>query len=183
MPRLYLIRHGKAAATWDDRDPDPGLTEAGHEQAESRAIQLADKGPLPIVTSPLRRTRETAAPLERGWNITAKVEPRVGEIPAPSNITGGRKEWLKEVLQCRWGDLGEPIEHWRAQVLQAFLEIRSDTVVVTHFVAINVAVGYALEDDHVVCFHPDNCSCTVLDLQGSTLRIVELGAEGAGRIL
>ena len=183
MPRLYLIRHGKAAATWDDRDPDPGLTAAGHEQAESRAAALVSKGPLPILTSPLRRTRETAAALERTWNVTANIEPRVAEIPAPENIAIHRSEWLKEVLQCRWRELGEPIEHWRAQVLQALLEIRSDTVVVTHFVAINIAVGYALEDDHVVCFNPDNCSCTVLDLQGSTLRIVELGAEGAGRIL
>jgi Histidine phosphatase superfamily (branch 1) len=52
VARLYLVRHGKAASTWDDRDPDPGLTVAGHEQAEARAVELADVGPLPIVTSP-----------------------------------------------------------------------------------------------------------------------------------
>lgn len=183
MPRLYLIRHGKAAATWDDRDPDPGLTEAGRAQAESVAEALANKGPLPILTSPLRRTRETAAPLERHWNVTAKIEPRVAEIPAPEDIPIHRSEWLKEVLQRRWRELDEPLELWRAKVLEALLGIGADTVVVTHFVAINVAVGHVLRDDRVTCFRPDNCSCTVLDLRGSTLRIVKLGVEGAGRIL
>lgn len=183
MPRLYLIRHGKAAATWDDRDPDPGLTEAGHAQGETIANGLANKGPLPILTSPLRRTRETAAPLERQWNVTANIEPRVAEIPAPENITIHRSEWLKGVLQRRWRELDEPLQRWRTKVLEALLEIRADTVVVTHFVAINVAVGYALRDDRVTCFRPDNCSSTVLDLEGKTLRIVELGAEGAGKIL
>jgi broad specificity phosphatase PhoE len=183
MPRLYLIRHGQAAATWDDRDPDPGLTAAGRAQAEAVAAELAGKGPLPILVSPLRRTRETAAPLERQWNITAKTEPRVAEIPAPANITVPRSEWLKDVLQHRWRELEEPLQLWRTQVLEAFLEISADTVVVSHFVAINVAVGYALGDDRVTCFRPDNCSCTTLDLQGKTLNIVELGAEGAGKIL
>ena len=65
MARLYLVRHGKTATTWDDRDPDPGLNEVGCTQAEAMADQLAGKGPLALVTSPLRRTRETAKALER----------------------------------------------------------------------------------------------------------------------
>lgn len=182
MPRLYLVRHGKAAATWDDRDPDPGLTEAGRAQAEAIADALRNKGPLSILASPLRRTRETAAPLERQWNVAPEIEPRVAEIPAPENITIHRSEWLKEVLQRRWRELDKPLQLWRKQVLEALLAIRAGTVVVTHFVAINVAVGHALGDDRVTCFRPDNCSCTVLDLQGTMLRIVELGAEGADRI-
>jgi broad specificity phosphatase PhoE len=40
MARLYLVRHGKAAATWDDRIPDPGLNEIGRVQAETMASQL-----------------------------------------------------------------------------------------------------------------------------------------------
>jgi broad specificity phosphatase PhoE len=37
MPRLYLIRHGKPAATWGDADEDPGLDETG--QAQARAVR------------------------------------------------------------------------------------------------------------------------------------------------
>jgi broad specificity phosphatase PhoE len=70
------------------------------------------------------------------------------------------------------------LRSWRDQVLQTLLEIQRDTVVVSHFVAINVAVGHALGDDRVTCFQPDNCSCTILDSDGNALRLMELGAEG-----
>jgi broad specificity phosphatase PhoE len=182
MARLYLIRHGKAGATWDDRDPDPGLNEIGCAQAEARATDLAARGPLPLITSPLRRTRETAAALERRWSVSAEVDPRIGEITAPAGSSANRVEWLKDVLQRRWRELDRPLDRWRQQVLEAILGIARDTVLVSHFVAINVAVGHALGDDRITCFSPENGSCTVLDLEGDNLRLVELGAEGAGRI-
>jgi broad specificity phosphatase PhoE len=72
---------------------------------------------------------------------------------------------------------------WRIQVLNALEEFTQDTVVVSHFVAINVAVGHALGDDRVTCFRPENCSCTVLDVQGDRWEIVELGIQGENRIL
>ena len=49
------------------------------------AAALAPLGPLPIVVSPLRRTRETAAALERLWATTAVVDDRVAEIPSPTD--------------------------------------------------------------------------------------------------
>lgn len=183
MARIYLVRHGKASSTWDDSDPDPGLNDAGRAQAEAMAAALAARGPLPIIVSPYLRTRETAAVLERQWNLEAKIEPRIGEIPAPPDIPTHHTEWLKKVLQCRWRELDEPLLRWRDQVLAALWEINGDTVMVSHFVAINATVGYALNDDLVTCFRPENCSCTVLDLEGNRLQLVELGAEGAGRIL
>ena len=48
---------------------DPGLDALGHSQAEAVAQKLASLGPLPILSSPLRRTRETAAPLAKLWNV------------------------------------------------------------------------------------------------------------------
>ena len=56
MATLYLVRHGQAAASWGE-DPDPGLNALGHGQAARMAAAL---GPMPIMISPLRRTRETA---------------------------------------------------------------------------------------------------------------------------
>lgn len=182
MARLYLVRHGKAATTWDC-DPDPGLNEVGWTQAEAMADQLAGKGPLALVASPLRRTRETAKALERRWNSIARVDSRIGEITVPASISKPRTEWLKDVLQLRWSELDPSLESWREKVLQALLTIAQDTVLVSHFVAINVAVGHALGDNRVTCFRPENCSCTVLDLQGGKLQVVELGAQGAGKVL
>jgi broad specificity phosphatase PhoE len=183
MARIYLVRHGKAGSTWDDRDPDPGLNEVGRAQSEARAADLAGKGPLPLVSSPLRRTRETASALERLWNVRAEIEPRVGEIPVPDNITTQRIPWLRETLDQHWRQLDPPLNLWREKVLEAILALRRDTVVVSHYVAINVAVGYATGDDRVTCFRPENCSCTVLDVEAGNLKIVELGSQGTGRVL
>jgi broad specificity phosphatase PhoE len=183
MALLYLVRHGKAHTTWDDHDPDPGLNAVGQAQAEARAAELAGQGPLPILTSPLRRTRETAKAFEIRWDVTAKVDPRIGEIPAPPGASALRAEWLRGVLQRRWHELDEPLTQWRKKVLEALVAITRDTVVVSHYVAINVALGSALGDDRVTCFRPENCSCTLLELQGDKLRVVQLGDEGSGRIL
>jgi len=59
MAKLYLVRHGQAAASWGE-DPDPSLNALGHGQAARMAAALAALGPMPIMISPLRRTRETA---------------------------------------------------------------------------------------------------------------------------
>lgn len=182
MARLYLVRHGKATGSWET-DPDPGLDDLGREQAEAMTASLIPKGPLPLLTSPLRRTRETAAAMERYWGIQAQIEPRVGEIPSPSTNPLHRAEWLKNVLQGRWPDMDQSLELWRNQVFKTLMELTQDTIVVSHFVAINAAVGHALNDDRVTCFRPENCSCTVLDVRGDNLHVVELGIEGASRIL
>ena len=61
MPRLSLVRHGRAAG-WDT-DPDPGLDALGQRQAQAVATRLAPVGPQLILCSPLRRCWETSAPL------------------------------------------------------------------------------------------------------------------------
>ena len=48
MARLYLVRHGKAAAGWG-ADADPGLDEIGRNQAEQMAQGLVGLGPLPLI--------------------------------------------------------------------------------------------------------------------------------------
>jgi broad specificity phosphatase PhoE len=172
---LTLVRHGKAAAGWGD-DLDPGLDDVGRAQAATMAAALAGVGPLPIVVSPLRRTRETATPLEDLWGVTARVDPAVGEIESPSDGLGGRDAWLRGVMKGGWRDVPE-VAGWRQQVIDALTAVDTDTVVVTHFVAINVAVGHALGEDRVVCFVPDNCSRTVLRVAGGGFSVVELGHE------
>lgn len=180
--RLYLVRHGRAAASWGEHH-DPGLDEVGRAQADAAAARLAPLGPLPIVTSPLRRTRETAAAFARVWGTTAEVEPSVGEVPSPTDDLDGREAWLVGVLAGRWDDVDDALQGWRRSVVDTLVARRDDAVVVTHYVAINAAVGAATADDRVVCFHPDNCSVTVLDTDGSRLHVVELGAARDTRVL
>lgn len=183
MARIYLVRHGNASSTWEPGDFDPGLSPLGCAQAEARAEQLAAKGPLVLLSSPLRRARETAAALERRWKTVAQVDSRVGEISADGVAPEKRREWLKGILERRWSELGQPLERWRNDVLEALLGLTQDTVVFSHFVAINVAVGHALGDDRVACFHPANCSCSLLEAQGKQFHVLELGIEEEAGIL
>lgn len=174
MPRLTLVRHGHPSAGFG-HDPDPGLDERGLAQAAAMAAVLKGQGPLPIVVSPMRRARDTAAPLEAAWASAAIVEPSVGEVRAPAGAAADRQAWLDAALAGTWDDLEGSVRAWHGRVIAALLALSADTVVVTHFMAINAAVGAAAGDRSVRVFRPDHCSCTVLDHDGGTLRVVELG--------
>lgn len=162
MSTLYLVRHGEPAAGWD-AEPDPGLSARGHEQAAALVEALPR---LPLFASPLRRTRETAAPLSAAWGIEPTVEPGVGEIVTPPLEVAERSGWLGAILAARWADLGESERRWRQSVLGTFAAIArgGDAVVVTHFVAINVALGARQHDDRVTVTHPAHCSVTPITL-------------------
>jgi broad specificity phosphatase PhoE len=177
VSRLYLVRHGEASAGWD-ADPDPGLSLLGREQAGAVAAELAPLGPLPVVVSPLRRTRETAEPVCAQWDLEPVVDDRVAEIPSPPDADlVARGDWLRGVMASTWSGAAPELIPWCDDLVASLRELTSDTVVVTHFVAINVAVGRATEDDRVVCFMPGNCSVTVLDSTDEGLRVVSLGAS------
>jgi broad specificity phosphatase PhoE len=178
VTRLVLVRHGRPDGTWG-RDPDPGLDAVGHEQARAAADVLAPLGPLPVVVSPLRRTRETAAPLLRRWSVEPVVEPGVGELTAPVDPEPDHAIWLRTLMAGTGAEHAAVMDPFRARVLGAIRAFRTDTVVVTHFLAINAVVGAATGDDRVVCFTPTHCSCTVVDLDNwGGLRVVELGDSG-----
>ena len=174
--KLVLVRHGEAAAGWTD-DADPGLSELGQHQARDVADRLVALGPLPILTSPLLRCRETAAPLAEKWGVTPVVTDRVGEIQAPDHDVATRGPWLREVMSQRWIDLTPAQQQWRADVLSCLLEQPTDCVIFTHFVAINVALGSATADGRVVCRTVANCSTTTLESDGESLVLVEPPAE------
>jgi broad specificity phosphatase PhoE len=183
VPRLHLVRHGRAAAGWGAH-PDPGLDPVGLAQAEAVADRLAPLGPLDLVTSPMRRTRETAAPLARRWGTDPRVEPDVGEIPGPPRgDAGGRSAWLAAAMASTWPERPAGERAWRDRVVATLLALPADAVVVTHFVAVNVAVGAATGDDRVMCFRPANASVTVVDTDGSGLVLVAAGEEGATFVL
>lgn len=180
MPRLYLIRHGEAEAAFDAA-LDPGLSPRGQGQAEEIAARLEALGPLALFTSPLKRARETVAPLERTWRLCARIEPRIAEIPSPSDDPAARGPWLAKIAAGTWPELDDQLRAWRDGVLETLFSLLSDTVVVSHFIAINLVVGAATGSDQVVVFRPDHCSCTVVETEGGRLRLIARGAEGRTR--
>jgi broad specificity phosphatase PhoE len=181
VTRLILVRHGEAAAAWSDA-PDPGLSPLGREQAQAVADDLRATAPCAIVSSPLRRARETAMPLEALWQRQAVIEPGVAEVPSSGIDTGNRMKWLAWFLTCRWADLDDCLRAWRDGVVATLTAMPEDTIVFTHYVAINVAVGLATGDDRVLCFRPGNGSRTVIDTDGTTLTLVARGDEAETKV-
>lgn len=180
--KLYLIRHGQPRAGFG-QDPDPGLDELGRQQAVAVAKELEPLGPLSLVTSPLQRARDTAIPFEQVWNCTAQIEQTVAEIPSPSQDLAERARWVRQALRGRWSELPEFYQHWKDRLATFLCGLNTPTVITTHFVAINAAVGAATNDDRMMCFEPDHCSCTVLEVEDGMLRVVELGRERETGIL
>lgn len=177
MPRLVLVRHGRATGGWDD-DPDPGLDHLGRQQAVAVADRLAAGSPVAIVSSPLRRCQETAVALATRWSTSVAIEPRVAEIPSPVGVPlDDRVGWLREACAGTWTELGSRYQSYRDDVAGCLLSLAGDTIVFSHFIAINAAIGAASGDDRVVIASLDNTSCTVFDHDGVTLRLVEAGSE------
>jgi broad specificity phosphatase PhoE len=181
MARIYMVRHGHAAAGFDNADPS--LDGTGHAQAEEAARALSQRGPLSIVTSPLARARETARPLALLWHREPVVDERVAEIPTPQHLSlTERVPWLRGFMAGTWREADPSLEAWRRSVIGMLTPVSADTVVFSHFIAINVGVGHVAHDDRVVVFAPDNCSITIFETDGTSLRVIERGRQAATRV-
>ncbi len=174
MAQIYVVRHGKAASRIDAH-LDPGLDETGRRQALATAEELAGLGPLAIYSSPLARARQTAEPLAERWSAKIEIEPRVTEIPFPTTDLAHRRAWLGKAMAGRWAELDRELVQWRQDLVDYLCELPEDSVVFCHFIAINVAVGSAQNDDRLAIFAPDNGSVTILSNAGGRLAIVQLG--------
>jgi broad specificity phosphatase PhoE len=181
MARLVLVRHAEPDSSWGEH-PDPSLSALGVRQAEEAARGLADFGRAAIVTSPLRRARETAALLERRVGVEAGVDARFGEIATPPGLSIPRVDWLRRVLAGRWADADAGTRAWRAELLQAVRATSGTRVAFTHFVAINVVVGAARGDDPVWSCSPAHASMTVIDVDGADLTVITLGHQSEARV-
>jgi broad specificity phosphatase PhoE len=184
MAKLYLVRHGEPTGSWGTSpDPDPGLSEQGHRQASATAEQLALKAPAHIVSSPLRRASETAAPLAGRLQKVPLIAPVVAEIPTPAHVDQAvRGDWLRAIMAQAWPQIDPELQQWRARAVHYLIGISGDTAIFSHYVLINVAVGAAIGDDRVHCFAPAHASVTLLETNGKGLTLVELGATGTSVI-
>jgi broad specificity phosphatase PhoE len=178
MARIYLVRHGEAS---DYDGPDPGLSERGRQQARLVAERFAEivDVPIALVSSPLRRARETAEPLAAHWSNPVLVADAVRELPSPGEPSE-RRAWLRVALRSSFADLGEQQREWRSGIVQFLAQIGRDTAVFTHAVVINAVVGHLQNDDRVLAFVPANTSITIVDVVDGQLTLVERGAARDG---
>ncbi len=196
MAHLYLVRHARPAASWNDH-LDPALDSLGKEQAEKAAQELAERAGrvMRLLTSPLRRCQETARPLSEHWQVEPAIKPHFREIPspklAPVSEFASRVEWLRRIMDCRWADIiadpklsaGSDFSSWRRNLLAALGQQEQDCVIFTHFVAINAALGAASGRDEILLARPDHCSIWHFENQsGGGLRLLDAGREVETRV-
>lgn len=179
--RIALVRHGRAAAGWDTAI-DPDLDDLGRSQAETVAQKLDLKiiaTPVEIITSPLLRCQQTAAAFARRRHVVPRVCNEVAEIPSPDGVVmSARIDWLRGAMQGTWAELGSSYVAFRNNTVEFVRAINSDTVIFSHFIAINAVIGAITGDDRLVIRRLDNCSITLVERDSSgQLYIVEDGHE------
>lgn len=90
MPDLViLVRHAERA---NAPAGDPGLTPAGEQRARDLAQALAGLRVNAIVTTPLRRARDTAAPLAQAAGIEPVVVEARGAAHVPAVVDAVRAQ-------------------------------------------------------------------------------------------
>jgi broad specificity phosphatase PhoE len=180
---IYLVRHGRAAAGVEDLDP--GLDQLGHEQASAVARRISSLLPPPssLVVSPLRRTRETAAPIAAALGLSLELREEVAEVFDPSMPADERRAMIGPFMAGRWSEQPAHLRAWRARVVDTLLEMGlaaessgHHLVVVSHYIAIGVAVGEATGDDRVVPVAIANASITSLKAGHGGLELLEAGS-------
>lgn len=165
---LVLVRHGVTEHTTGRRfsgglgGEDPGLSEEGREQARLTAewlVPLAASTDA-VISSPVRRTRETAEVLTAALGHDAEPEAAFAEMEF--GTWDGRsftelaeeqpdelEEWLGS-LDVRAGGSGESFREVQARVLHGLERVleahRGRTVVVvSHVTPIKTIVAYAVD--------------------------------------
>ncbi len=171
---LLLVRHAEPVriASGEVAGPaNPGLTARGADQAERLGAWLAAEPITAIVTSPLRRARETAAPLAAALGIEPIVDPGVSEYDADSDeyipieeLRAAKDDRWYATIEGRWDDAGgvNPLE-FQATVVPAIDAIAKAhpggrVVVVCHGGVINVYLAQVLRIATPLFFHPEYTS-------------------------
>lgn len=178
---IYFVRHGEAEAGWGTA-PDPGLSALGLKQAEAVAAELEKHSVSQILASPMRRCQETSRPYANLSGLPVATDPAVSEIPTPEGLSD-RVEWLRGFMAGTWDAAPSAVADWRSDLISRLASIEDETVVFSHFIAINTIVGHLEGSDLVTSFRPGHCSVTILKRDGDTLSVERRGSEAATRVL
>lgn len=170
MPRFYVARHGETDWNREGRyqgQRESTLTELGRSQASALASALANSGARRVISSPLARCVETAAPVAESLGVEIETDVRLLEIA--HGTWEGRlradieredaerlRAWMEEPSGVRFEggeSLDEVALRWIAFV-QSLGGNDDDVVVVTHDVLVRLAVLIASNRSLVQLWEP-----------------------------
>src|SRR3954467_253316 len=193
MTRAPLVRHGRTASNrerrtmgWLEEGIEPGWVRAAAAVADVLAPEPGDW----LVSSPLARAVQTAAPLAALLDRPPTLDDRFGELRV-----GPWEGYTEDEIAGRWP------EHWRrwrsepdalevegretladlnARVAGALDELFAElvggrvAVVFTHDAVVRAAVAWALGTGPEIYRHVevDNCSITTLGVLAGVRRLV-----------
>lgn len=148
---LVLVRHALPVRIDEgevDGPADPHLAPAGQAQAEAAAAWLAEEAIDAIWSSPMRRARETAAPLAARLDLTVRVDERLAEYDRHASSYIPLEE-LKAAGDPRWNEVPERPEEFQGHVVAAMEDIvathpRQRVAVVCHGGVINAYAAHVL---------------------------------------
>ncbi len=158
MSDIWLVRHGEAAASFD-QDTDPPLSTRGREQAAQSARYLAREVPnhAQLLTSPKLRAIQTGEPFAALREGALDIDSRFIELPSPGELNE-RKDWIQRVLKGRWSELPESVHDWQRDIVKAIQALQVPTVIFSHFLVINTVAARMSGDDAVLQCVPANGS-------------------------
>lgn len=148
---LLLIRHALPVRIDEgavDGPADPELSEQGVVQALALAEWLAAEHVDAIWSSPMRRARETAAPLAERLGLEVTIDDGLAEYDKEAGSYIPIEE-LKAANDPRWNQLPERPEEFAAEVVEAVERIvaahpRQRVAVVCHGGVVNAYAGHVL---------------------------------------
>ena len=215
---LILVRHGATALTASKRfsgglaSSNPGLTDEGRAQVREVGEWLAPIGPevYVVVTSPVRRTRESAEILAERLDVGLVEEPDFAEMEFGTwdGLTFDEvREQRPDEIESWLGSLdvapggGESFREVEKRVLDGLSRVLETyagktVVVVTHVTPIKTLVAHAVEAPLTALFRMElsTASVSVLSFFGGTggdesgsarasLRLYNAQPPGAGQML
>ena len=199
--RLLLLRHGETALSIQRRysgQGDPELTARGHDQAEGAALRLASPeasgfaadGIAAVLSSPLRRARQTAAAVADALDVPLETRDGLTETDFGGweGLTFLEAAERDPELHARWlgdehvappggesfADVGRRLAAERAAILAAYPG--ETVVVVSHVTPIKMLLRAALAAGPEVLYrlHLDLASLSVADFYpdgGASVRL------------
>ncbi len=145
--RLHLVRHGEVHnpdRVLYGRLPGFGLSADGHRMARQAAeyVRSLERPMTALISSPLQRARESAAPFTQIFGAEPVIDERVIE---PTNVFEGRRMKRALMNPLNWRHLARPaLPSWGEPYAQVIARMRAamtdawtavdggDVVVVSH---------------------------------------------------
>lgn len=183
---LLLIRHALPVRIDEgavDGPADPMLAPLGQRQSEALADWLAAEEIHAIWSSPMRRARETAAPLATALGLEVHIDVGLSEYDKHSTSYIPIEE-LKAANDPRWNQLPERPEEFAAEVIDAVERVIAAhpgqrVAVVCHGGVVNAYAGHVLGIDEPLFFLPHYTSISrILASAGGVRSIGSLNEAG-----